>query len=1192
MFGQILGFELGYRFRGFAVYLFAGVMFLMAFSAIATDSVQMGGAIGNAARNSPYEIVRLMSMMSAIGLIALTGFVASAVNRDHELMTDEMFYTTPASRASYLFGRFGGALLTAFFAVCVAAPAIAIASTMPWQDPERILPFSVLPYLYALGVFVLPNLFLLGAILFAFATLTKRVVFTYVAMLGILMGWALTQMHVGDLESRLVASLADPFGITTFNLATRYWTVVEKNALLPPLDGPLIMNRLIWVGVGVAALVFTWARFRMEVGEKRSRRSAAAVAAVSAPGREVAIETVAIPKVAQDFSRRGYIRQWLNQTRVEVAGVLRSVPFLVIMIFGVFNLAGSLGADIGGRTGLPVTREMLSMIGGTFDLFLFVVLLVYAGLLVWRERAARMNEIQDTLPMPDWIPLTAKLTGLVVIALVALGVAMTTTIVYQLARGYTFLEIPLYLRGLFVLSLAEWLLIAALAISVQTLTNNKIAGFVIMIGYFILLEVLPSIDFTNNLAIYATTPPAPYSDMNGYGHFVKPLVWYHVYWGFLAAGLVLVSSLFWIRGTDTPVRLRLREAARRATPARIAAITAMLVGFVGTGAWIYYNTHVLNEYTTGRSENDRAALYEQRYKQYQGIPQPRVTDVRLDVDLYPEERRVEIKGDLTLVNKTDGPISELHVVNERTLELASFSLPEESITLDDREIGYRIYALDGPLAPGDTLEVSFEARIVNEGFVDGRSNTRVVENGTFLDNSHCVPVFGYMDDQELSNTHERRKRGLPEHEDMAPPDDIIARGNTFSVDADWISYEATISTSPDQIAITTGDLEDEWVADGRRYFHYEMDAPMLHFFPIVSGRYEVARDAWNDIGIEIYYHPTHTYNVDRMIESVKQSLSYYTTNFTPYQHRQIRIVEFPRYSGFAQSFATTIPYSESVHFIDDLRSQEDLDMLFYITAHEVAHQWWGHQVVVAWVQGATFIEEAMAQYSALMVMERDVGPTQMKKFLAYELDRYLSGRAQERKEERPLLTVENQGYIHYRKGSLAMYALRDYIGEERLNAALREYIDRVAFQEPPYTNSIEFVEALRGAMPESLEYLIEDLFETITLYDNRTSEASVEETDDGRYRVTLAVQSAKVRADGRGVETEVPHHDWIEIGVFGERRDGEPIGKPLYLEKHRLASGESEIVLVVDERPVRAGIDPRNLLIDRVPSDNVRRVSS
>src|SRR5690606_1347447 len=239
--------------------------------------------------------------------------------------------------------------------------------------------------------------------------------------------------------------------------------------------------------------------------------------------------------------------------------------------------------------------------------------------------------------------------------------------------------------------------------------------------------------------------------------------------------------------------------------------------------------------------------------------------------------------------------------------------------------------------------------------------------------------------------------------------------------------------------------------------HYRMDAPILAFFSWLSADWAVARDSWRDVAIEVYHHPSHAYNVERMIEAAKAALEYFTTNFSPYQHRQVRILEFPRYATFAQSFPNTIPFSEGIGFIARMADPDDIDYVFYVTAHEIAHQWWAHQVIGANVQGATVTSETLAQYSALMVMEHEYGPDYMRRFLKYELDRYLAGRGGELIEELPLLRVENQPYIHYRKGSLVMYALKDYIGEDSLNAALRRYIERVAFQQPPYTTSAELL---------------------------------------------------------------------------------------------------------------------------------------
>ena len=176
-----------------------------------------------------------------------------------------------------------------------------------------------------------------------------------------------------------------------------------------------------------------------------------------------------------------------------------------------------------------------------------------------------------------------------------------------------------------------------------------------------------------------------------------------------------------------------------------------------------------------------------------------------------------------------------------------------------------------------------------------------------------------------------------------------------------------------------------------------MDSPIWNFVSFLSARYEVLRDKHNGVNIEIYYHKGHEYDLQRMVKGIKRTLDYCDANFSMYQHKQVRIIEFPRYQLFAQSFPNTIPFSEGIGFIMDVDKESDIDMAFYVTSHEVGHQWWGHQVAGGNVQGATMIVESMAQYTALMVMEHEYGKNNMEKFLKYELDRYLRGRSGERK---------------------------------------------------------------------------------------------------------------------------------------------------------------------------------------------------
>jgi ABC-2 type transport system permease protein len=326
-----------------------------------------------------------------------------------------------------------------------------------------------------------------------------------------------------------------------------------------------------------------------------------------------------------------------------------------------------------------------------------------------------------------------------------------------------------------------------------------------------------------------------------------------------------------------------------------------------------------------------------------------------------------------------------------------------------------------------------------------------------------------------------------------------------------------------------------------------------------------------------------------MMHGMKAALDYCTTSFSPYQFRQARIIEFPRYGTFAESFPNTIPFSESIGFITyvDPRKPDAIDLPFYVTAHEVGHQWWGHQVVSANTEGATSIVETLAQYTAFMVMKHAYGAESMKKFLRFELDGYLRGRAQERNEERPLYRVEpEQGYIHYNKGGLVMYALQDYIGEEAVSRALSDFTKAYAFKGPPYPTSLDLIAALKRVTPPELQYLFEDLFLNITLYDNRTRTATYKPLADGKYQVHLAVEAMKYRADGRGQEQAVPVGDLVDIGVL----DGD--GHYLYLQRRKIDQEKTELDVTVSARPAKAGIDPLVKLIDRNPDDNVIAVEA
>ncbi|HEX8038232.1 MAG TPA: M1 family aminopeptidase, partial [Chryseosolibacter sp.] len=472
-----------------------------------------------------------------------------------------------------------------------------------------------------------------------------------------------------------------------------------------------------------------------------------------------------------------------------------------------------------------------------------------------------------------------------------------------------------------------------------------------------------------------------------------------------------------------------------------------------------------------------------------------------------------------------------------------------------------------------------------KGFKDFGSNTNIVFNGTFFSNSY-FPGIGYNPGVELVEDDDRRREGLPVKERMREADDLSAKQvNAFGDDADRIRLEIVVGTERDQIAIAPGALRKEWVEGDRKYFQYKTDRPIANAYSIVSGRYAVRRDKWRDVELEIYYRPGHEYNLDRMMDAMKDGLQYNTENFSAYQFRQLRIVEFPRYETFAPSFANTIPFSEGVGFILKVANPaKDLDVPYYLTLHEVAHQWWGHQVMAADVKGSAMLSESMCQYSAMMVMKKKFPPEIVERYLKYELDSYLSGRASERKKEQPLQSVEAQTYIDYNKASLVFYTLQDYIGEEKLNSAFRKYNEMWRFKDAPYPGSLDLLTNIREVTPDSLQYLIHDLFETITLFENKAERAVYTQTADGQFELTLSVTCEKIRSDSLGNEVFATLNDWIDVGVYS--RDDKGNDKLVYLQKRKIAAKDNAFVITLGERPAKAGIDPLHKLIDRHSGDN------
>lgn len=1191
---EFFKFDLRFQLRQPLLWVIALIFGALAFGAASSDAITVGGAVGNVNRNAPTVIAQFLGVFSVLSMFVVTIFIAGAVLRDAEIGISDMLFATPMRKHDYLIGRFLAGLVACLLIFLFVIVGLLLGPYMPWVDVARVGGFSVQPFMWGLLIFVIPNLLFIGALLMLLAATTRSMMMVYVGVIGFFVLWVVAGSFTRDINNEWIPVLLDPFGLRAFGRMTRYFSTAESNTILPTLNGYLMVNRLLWSIIGFALFAMTLVLFKPQRAGTGRRWFSKVKIEKSNQVIAPQLVKVSLPKATQHKGSATAWTQFWAILRFDTKAVFKSVPFLVMLLFGLVNFFGSASQSnvMFGTSVYPVTTNMLSIMSGSFNFMLIIIVTFYAGELIFKERQVKIADVVDAMPVPNWVPMLAKATALSAVILSFLSAGALAGMLIQMIKGGAPIEFALYVKGVLI-GASGFILLGLLALALQVLTNNKFIGYLVMILVLISQIVFGSLDLDHNLYNFAGTSATPYSDMNAYGHFLTGWSWFTLYWSLFTLALLIVAQAFWVRGLSQEWRIRVRLAMAKLNSKAGLALVMSLTAFAVTGGWIFYNTNVLNQYQTKSAALDENAEYEKKYKQYKGFPHPKLTDVKANVDIYPEQRKLVINGHYVLQNKSSLPQDTLQIQVNTRVNTVWKNLPEHQLVLDDKKLGFSIIKLKQALAAGDRLALDFVSTVENPGFTNSGAANTVNLNGTFFNNREFFPQFGYASDLEMRDRNERRKRGLGEPERMPKLEDEAARAyHALGSEADWINFETVISTSSDQIAMAPGYLQKTWEDQGRRYFQYKMDRPMMPFFAFLSARWEVKKGDWKGVPIEVYYDKKHAYNVDRMIESTKKSLDYFTANFTPYQHQQVRILEFPRYASFAQSFANTIPYSEAIGFIADLRDKDDIDYVFYVTAHEMAHQWWGHQVIGANMQGSTVLMESLSQYFALMVMEKEYGRDKMRRFLKYELDNYLRGRGGELIEEQPLARVENQQYIHYNKGSLIFYRLRDEIGEEALNRALKRFLQDKAYQQAPYTTTTELLAYIREEAPQDKQALITDMFEKIVFYDNRVIEAKAVKRADGQWDVTMKLHLAKIEVDGKGKETARAYDEAVEIAVFSRAAGAkEKDEKVLFIEKRIVPANASNLTITVKDKPFEVGVDPYNKLIDRVSKDNRKEVS-
>lgn len=1203
MFREILRFELRQQLGRPLTWLV-----FLAFAAIGVlemtgPGVRVLGAHDGVARNAPVVIANAVAMFGILATLAAGTFVTSAALRDFDCRTAQLLFAMPVGRRAYIGGRFLAAWLLVLGAMLACTLGIALGNLLPGLAPADAA--GAMAYPWSFFVIAVPSTLLVTALLFALAlsTCSLLATFTGVACLIVLLFASHAFMH--DAGSQVLAAMLDPFGYHTLQSVTRYWPAAEMNARLPLLAGWLLVNRLLWTLIALVVLglllVLRWNL--LGVGRARGRAVAPA-----AGNTDVAAAPSQLPAVTLRHGVRANWQRFVHVSAWDTTQVLRGAPFLVLLLFALASVALNLTAQptLLGVTSLPVTADVVAMIRSSLDWLLAITLIFYAGELAWRDRDLRVACVCDAMPWPDAVAVAAKACVLVAVVIAFFACGALVSIGWQWLHGYTRIQPGLYL-GTLALMAVPYVLLAVLCLALQAVCGNRFVAYLLSVLWLVLVKVAaPLLGWDDHLFLYGTAPALPHSALNGYAGFLSAVASFDGYWACLALALLVLAALFWLRGGREPWTRRLRAAGARCGKPAAALLAMALLAFVGAGAWIFHNTHGLNRVYDARRVDRQRADYEKAFAHDRNLPQPKISDETLSVAIAPEQRALDIRGTYTLVNRTATPIDKLLVWYPGGFKLESASLPAHTIVAQQAAPHFVVYQLATPMAPGAALAFAFHLARHVRGFANQPTATWPVPNGSFFDNldgpdrsGHDVlPHLGYQPYLQLTNPETRRRFGLPPAASpMGTQDDPAARNiNAVGGDADWVHTDTTLSTAPDQTAVTVGVLQRTWVADGRRWFHYVTAAPLPNALPFLSARYAVRRTAWQGIGIELYYDPAEAWNVDRMLRTVRDALAFDTEHFGPYPYRQLRVAVVPyNYALAAEAFPGVIVVRESGPAGPESQPPRAgaLDPMYALLSHEISHQWWGVQEDPANVRGLNLITEGFAQYASLMLAKQRYGAQAVCPLLRQLQDSYLQGRHRATTPESPLADVGDiaQGYIYYDKAALAFYTLQDYLGEATVNGVLRQFLADTRFKGPPYPTADQFLALLDTAVGAQQRSLVDDLFRRITLFDNRMASASATKLPDGRYRVSMRIHAAEFHANGNGGKVPARLVVPIEVGVFARPVDAASHQEsPLYLAKVPLRDGDNTLAVTVDGKPYVAAIDPYHELTDVRPDHYSARV--
>ncbi|UZR98317.1 ABC transporter permease/M1 family aminopeptidase [Chondrinema litorale] len=1156
MIKQLLPFEIYYYTRQ-KIFWLAAIVFLLLGTFI-TAYGNFGGKMVHV--NAPVVMAIRSGLITLILLFVAILFSANGLLRDREQKMELLVFASPISKSHYFISRFAGIFISVLLVFLLAEVGFHLGLFI--RDASQVGTYNLYHKLWNLLAMVFPNLFFITSFLFLVALLFRNVMAIYAAGLlifiayfgGSILGNSPISAHYSPTspENEFVSIMLDPFGLSAVFLKSRGMSPEEQNHQFLTLSNAFLANRIFWLIFSIVLLGITYFKFEPKLKEERQRKSPK-------------------PKVQEDYKKhqykpvkvitssiKAYCQSMASLVKMELNIFAKDKLFWAMAVLYLFiqvlNLKESIYSGIYNTASYPTNSILLELLMENPLLYIFIIF--YAAEVVHRAKACQFDGILNATPFSESLRTIAKVLVLTLVISFLLLLNNLTGICFQVFGGYYQIAFLAY-TALFIYYLLPFIFWIVVMVQVQSLLANKYVGMAIsalLVGFFLNSQ---RFGLEHPLLQVGVFPKLSYSEMSGFGHYLKAYYQYLIYWFAFLFGLIQLKQFRNVKWFNSEKKL---------VDVNFLKLTLSLIVWILVGAYIFYQVNFVHQYHSAKSKAELLANYELAYKPLSNLAQPVITSVKVEIDVYPEDQFYKIKGNYFLKNKTETTIDTLwfsthHEVNQTKMEVS-----ETSSSSFDRVLHQYFFTLERPLLPNQEIQIDFDLEINRNGFARFDSENAVLENGSYIELDKFLPQLGYNESWEIADEIERKNIGLP-------PKEKQLASRFQDIRYEWIDYEAVISV-PDgnQEVISIAELENTWEENGRKYFNYKSSSEMPFMLGFAIADYEKYTEDYLGKAIEVFYQKGQEFNVERLVEATKHSLDSLSSYFTPYPYNHLRIVEIPDYRGAATSYPGVIFISEDF-FLKDVSSinTQQPDYIYASMLHEISHQWWGGMVEPADFAYKT-LTETLAQHNELMLMEEKYGRVVLRGFLKNELESYLTGRAYANEPESSLMRPSLQSYLVYNKGTIVMNGIQQLVGKNKMIAALKKYAEKYSYPNLKSTTNDLLNELIKDISTKDAA-LISEWMSEIVLYDFRIDSVNVKQISVNDFEVTVFTNSQKWHQTQSGKQAE-NFNEKIEIGFFNQHPDFATSEDVVSLQEVDFHEGEQTLIFHFESLPEYVVIDP------------------